>query len=83
LNCVVITGSKVFNFAEIYSDLHQKNACEIVKNIDELYEITQKFLQNPIEVLPYNDNAKKAIKFSQNTSQKIIENLDEILMLGV
>jgi len=81
LNCVVISGSKVFNFAEIYNDLHQKNACEIVKNIDELYEIVQKFLQNPIEVLTYNDNAKKAIKFSQNTSQKIIEKLNEILML--
>ena len=81
LNCVVISGSEVFNFAEIYSDLHQKNACEIVKNIDELYEIVQKFLQNPIEVLTYNDNAKKAIKFSQNTSQKIIEKLNEILML--
>jgi hypothetical protein len=52
-------------------------------NIDELYEIVQKFLQNPIEVLPYNDNAIKAIKFSQNTSQKIIEKLDEILMLKV
>ena len=83
LNCVVITGSEVFNFAEIYSDLHQKNACEIVKNIDELYEIIQKFLQNPNGALSYNDNAKKAIEVSQNISQKIIKKLDEILMLGV
>ena len=83
LNCVVITGSEVFNFAEIYNDLHQRNACEIVKNVDELYEIVQKFLQNPNDILSYNDNAKKAIEVSQNISQKIIKKLDEILMLGV
>jgi 3-deoxy-D-manno-octulosonic-acid transferase len=83
LNCVVITGLEVFNFAEIYNELHQKNACEIVKNIDELYEIIKNFLQNPNGALSYNDNAKKAIEVSQNISQKIIKKLDEILMLGV
>jgi 3-deoxy-D-manno-octulosonic-acid transferase len=83
LNCVVITGSEVFNFAEIYSDLHQRNACEIVKNVDELYEIIKKFLENPNDILSYNNNAKKAIEVSQNISQKIIKKLDEILMLGV
>lgn len=83
LNCVVITGSEVFNFAEIYNELHQKNACEIVKNSDELYEIIKKFLENPNDILSYNNNAKKAIEVSQNISQKIIKKLDEILMLGV
>ena len=83
LNCVVISGSQVFNFAEIYADLQQKNACEIVKNCDELYEILQKFLQNPELILPYASNAKQAIETSQNTSQKIIEKLDSILMLGI
>ena len=83
LNCAVITGSQVFNFAEIYADLQQKNACEIVKNSDELYEIVQKFLQNPELILPYASNAKQAIETSQNTSQKIIEKLDSILMLGI
>ncbi len=82
LNCAVITGSQVFNFAEIYADLQQKNACEIVKNGDELCEIVQKFLQNPELILPYSDNAKKAIANSHNTSQKIIEKLDAILMLN-
>ncbi len=82
LNCAVISGSRVFNFAEIYADLQQKNACEIVKNGDELCEIVQKFLQNPELILPYSDNAKKAITTSQNTSQKIIEKLDAILMLN-
>jgi 3-deoxy-D-manno-octulosonic-acid transferase len=83
LNCAVISGSQVFNFAEIYQDLQQKNAGEIVKNVDELYEIVHKFLQNPIEVMSYNDNAQKAIFNSQNTVQKIIKKLDEILMLGI
>jgi 3-deoxy-D-manno-octulosonic-acid transferase len=83
LNCAVISGSQVFNFAEIYADLQQKNACEIVKNCDELYEILQKFLQNPELILPYASNAKQAIKTSQNTSQKIIEKIDSILMLGI
>ena len=82
LNCAVISGSRVFNFAEIYADLQQKNACEIVKNGDELCEIVQKFLQNPELILPYSDNAKKAIANSHNTSQKIIEKLDAILMLN-
>ena len=83
LNCAVISGSQVFNFAEIYQDLQQKNACEIVKNCDELYEIVQKFLQNPNEIISYNINAQKTIEASQNTSQKIIEKLDSILMLGI
>ena len=83
LNCAVITGSQVFNFAEIYADLQQKNACQIIKNGDELYEIVQKFLQNPELILPYASNAKQAIETSQNTSQKIIEKLDSILMLGI
>jgi 3-deoxy-D-manno-octulosonic-acid transferase len=80
LNCAVISGSQVFNFAEIYADLQQKNACEIVKNCDELYEIVQKFLQNPNEIISYNINAQKTIEASQNTSQKIIEKLDSILI---
>jgi 3-deoxy-D-manno-octulosonic-acid transferase len=83
LNCVVISGAEVFNFAEIYQDLQQKNACEIVENVDELYEIVQKFLQNSELILPYAINAKQAIETSQNTSQKIIEKLDSILMLGI
>ena len=83
LNCAVISGSRVFNFAEIYTDLLQKNACEIVENIDQLYKIVQKFLQNPNESISYNVNAQKAIETSQNTSQKIIEKLDSILMLGI
>ncbi len=83
LNCVVISGSQVFNFAEIYQDLQQKNACEIVKNVDELYEIVQKFLRNPNEIISYNVNPQKAIEASQNTSQKIIEKLDLILMFGI
>ena len=83
LNCVVISGSQVFNFAEIYQDLQQKNACEIVKNVDELYEIVQKFLRNPNEIISYNVNPQKAIEASQNTSQKIIEKLDSILMFGI
>ncbi len=83
LNCAVVSGSHVFNFAEIYADLQKKNACEIVDNIDELYEIVQKFLQNPNIVLSYSDKAKQAIINSQNTSQKIIEKLDAILMIGV
>ena len=83
LNCVVISGAEVFNFAEIYQDLQQKNACEIVENVDKLYEIVQKFLQNPNEIKIYNINAQKAIFNSQNTVQKIIKKLDEILMLGI
>jgi len=83
LNCAVISGSHVFNFAEIYQDLQQKNACEIVKNCDELYEIVEKFLQNPNEIISYNVNAQKAIETSQNTSQKIIEKLDSILMIKI
>jgi 3-deoxy-D-manno-octulosonic-acid transferase len=83
LNCIVISGAEVFNFAEIYQDLQQKNACEIVENVDELYEIVQKFLQNSELILPYAINAKQAIETSQNTSQKIIEKLDSILMLGI
>ena len=83
LNCVVISGIEVFNFAEIYQDLQRKNACEIVENIDQLYQIVQKFLQNPEDILSYNINAQKAIANSQNTAQKIIKKLDEILMLGI
>ena len=83
LNCAVISGSRIFNFAEIYADLLQKNACEIVENIDQLYKIVEKFLQNPNEIISYNVNAQKAIETSQNTSQKIIEKLDSILMLGI
>jgi 3-deoxy-D-manno-octulosonic-acid transferase len=82
LNCAVISGSQVFNFAEIYQDLQQKNAGEIVKNVDELYEIVQKFLQNPELILPYANNAKQAIVTSQNISGKIIEKLDAILILN-
>jgi 3-deoxy-D-manno-octulosonic-acid transferase len=81
LNCVVISGAEVFNFAEIYQDLQQKNACEIVKNIDELYKIMHNFLQNPNEVVSYNVNAQKAILNSQNTTQKIIKKLNETLLL--
>ena len=83
LNCAVISGSRVFNFAEIYQDLQQKNACKIVENVDQLYEIVHKFLQNPNEIITYNVNAQKAIEASQNTSQKIIEKLDSILMFGI
>lgn len=82
LNCVVISGTEVFNFAEIYADLRQKNACEIVENIDQLYEIVQKFLQNPDLILSYASKAKQVITTSQNTSQKIIEKLDAILILN-
>ena len=81
LSCAVLCGSHIFNFAEIYTDLQQKNACEIVKNIDELYEIVQEFLQNPQAILPYLHNATQAITNSRNTSQKIIEKLDFILDL--
>ena len=48
-----------------------------------LNELSRKFLENPNDILSYNDNAKKAIEVSQNISQKIIKKLDEILMLGV
>ncbi len=83
LNCAIITGFEIFNFAEIYNDLHKKNACEIVKNIDELYEILQKFLQNPQMISPYSNNAKLAIENSQNISQKIIQKIDFILNLKI
>ena len=83
LNCAVISASNIFNFAEIYADLQQQKACEIVKNIDELYEIVFNFLQNPEMILPYSNNAKQTIITSQNTSKKIIEKLDSILMIKI
>lgn len=83
LNCAVISGSNVFNFAEIYENLKQKNACKIIENIDELYEIVFQFLNEPETILPYSINATNAIINLQNSSKKIIEKLDSILMLKV
>ena len=67
------------SFSETIQNLYQSE--RLIS--DELYEIVQKFLQNPELILPYASNAKQAIETSQNTSQKIIEKLDSILMLGI
>ncbi len=66
LNCAVISGEYVFNFAEIYKKLSAQNACVIVGG-DELPQIVGNFLEDA-----------KMAQWQAQRALKVIENLDDI-----
>ena len=78
LNCAVISGKNVFNFAEIYSDLEKSEACFMVENKEELIAATSKFLRDENLAKTINENAKAAINLNENIAQKIISKISEI-----
>lgn len=75
LNCAVLSGENIFNFAEIYDDLQKNQACFLVKNENELFENIRNLLQNPKLSKIYSQNALKLFEQNQQISQKIIENI--------
>lgn len=75
-NCAVISGENIFNFKDIYENLAKSNSCILVKNSDELYEVSRDLLLDPNKVKNINFNAKNNFSSSQNLAQKLIEKID-------
>lgn len=83
LDCAVISGSQVFNFEDIYKKLSQNNGCVIVESASQLSAQVSEFLNNKNLAKAMNDRAFKVIENTGNIAQKIINKIDQTLMLGV
>ena len=83
LNCAVITGSQVENFAEIYQELLQENAIIMVKNPDELYEKIHHFLSDKKTAESYAIKAKTIIDKNNSCVDDIIKKIDQIILINV
>lgn len=81
LNCAIISGKEVFNFVEIYNELVAKNAAFIGTNEEEIYQKIREFLNFPTTALQLSLKAKEHVKTSKNIAQKIIQKIDQILLL--
>jgi len=72
LNCAVISGKYVFNFAEIYEKLLTKNACLIVET-NELPKVISNFLKDKKLLQSQIERAAKAIDDFDDIAKKIVD----------
>lgn len=82
LGCAVISGKKVFNAKEIFEKLERKNACVMVDSAAQLEEKITEFLQNPTSAQAVSIKASKLIENTNNIATKIVEKIDNFLLLG-
>jgi 3-deoxy-D-manno-octulosonic-acid transferase len=83
LGCAVISGKKVFNAKEIFEKLTAENACVMVDFEAQLKEKIAEFLQNPNTVQDMSNRALRVVNDSENIAAKIVEKIDNFLLLGV
>ncbi len=83
LGCAVISGSQVFNFAEIYRDLQKDQACLIVDSADDLYEAALKIIKDAKVAETLNQAAQKIIKNSENIAGRIVAKMDSLMLIGI
>lgn len=81
LDCAIIVGQEVFNFAEIYEELAKKNLVFLAKNSEEIYQKIKEFLSDLSKANLIASKAKQEMNLSQNIAEKIIHKLDQILLL--
>lgn len=75
LGCAVISGKLVPNFAEIYRDLEEKDACIIVDNLEQLTFAVSTLLKDRALSEKLLNNASMVIKNSDNIVKKIASKL--------
>ncbi len=83
LNCAVISGNGVANFAEIYHELSQNEGVIMVKNSDELHDVVKDFLEGKKSVGDYANKALQILEKNNSCVNDIIKNIDQILLLNV
>lgn len=71
LDCAVVSGDQYFNFYETYENLRQNDACIIVKNQDELFDVMDKLLSGKVDANKMLENAKEAIKKGGSVSDEV------------
>ena len=82
LNCAVISGWGVANFAEIYHELSQNKGVVMVKNSDELYDAVKDFLYGNKTHEDYTNKALKILEKNNSCAKNIIKNIDQLLLLN-
>ena len=75
LGCAVISGKLVPNFAEIYRELEEKDACIIVDNLEQLTFAVSTLLKDRTLSEKLLNNASRVIKNSDNIVKKIASKL--------
>ena len=83
LNCAVISGFGVANFAEIYHELSQNEGVIMVKNFDELYDVVKDFFNGKKSSGNYTNKALQILEKNNYCVKNIIKKIDQILSLNV
>ena len=78
LGCGVISGSHVFNFAEIYEKLTTQQACIIVYSSADLVGVVKEFLDNPEIPKFLVTESLEVIKSSGSIATKIVSKIYEV-----
>lgn len=76
LNCAVITGPHVFNFAEVYENLKSQNACVFVNSADDLAKRVVDILSNPDLAKSLTEAGPKSLRQPENIAAKIIKKIE-------
>jgi 3-deoxy-D-manno-octulosonic-acid transferase len=76
LNCAVITGPHVFNFAEVYEHLKSQNACIFVNSADDLTKRVGDILSNPYHAKSLAEKGLNSTIQSENIAAKIINQIE-------
>jgi 3-deoxy-D-manno-octulosonic-acid transferase len=72
LNSAVISGKNIFNFKEIYNELEENNACEIVDNEDQMLEKIEEFLTKEEKSTKLQINAQQLISRKKDVISELI-----------
>ena len=78
-NCVIITGSNVFNWQNLFEEMSEKRACYIITDPVELGAVILKFIEDKNLIKEYKDNALKYSKKIFFEEHKLIEILNKNL----
>ncbi len=79
LNCAIISGDKIFNFKDIYSELEQKNSCVIVKSKEQLEEKVAEFLRDKQLAQSLAKKALEVVLVNENIVEKIVNDISSKL----
>ncbi len=79
LNCAIISGSHVFNFREIYSDLSANNGCFMLSSVGDLSDVVGKMLREKDLASVTNQKAGLVLNNSENIAKKITAKIDQML----
>ena len=75
LDSVIISGSYIKNFEEVYKDLVNENSCIIIKDSSELLYYVLRLLQDGNFRDEIRDNWKKVAKDNENMVLEVLKSI--------